>query len=427
MSDSSDSAKHPPAAPPRRRRWIKWLLAMTVIALAVAAGIQWWQDRQLAAAAEALQEGEFKYAMYLVTRYLERHPHDVRAQALQARALLRMGLPEEAIKTFDVIGAASAEDLHALANAFMLQEEWSSASPLLVRLLQLKPNDPDVLYELASCQMRLSQFDAALQTAHAFIEASGQHARGDVLIGSIYGVMRNHREAAQAFARVLEREPEAKNLQISPGEFYLRYGRVLMELGQPQEALMPLKLAAAAQESGEVFVLLGDAASQLGRPENAEAAWKRAVHVEPENLLARVALANAALLKGNGKEALEWLEPMREAKISSSVAYLFQRTYALLGDQEQASQWQEKTAELRREEHVLSVVDHTLISNPDAFWSRVARAHYFASEGNWPEADALISELIKEAPGDPFVIELADAIRRQSELPALSRIPVNQF
>lgn len=433
MSESPDLNVQQPsetdakATIPGRQRWLKRVLAVVVMVATVLLGMLWWQERQLCEAAIALEKGDAKYAMYLVTRVLQRNPNNTRALAIQARGFVDLGYSEDAIKIFDHIGAASAEDTHALAKAFMMRQEWSSAEPLLIRVLQITPNDADVLYELTSCQMRLGRFKEALENAQLFRQASGQFARADLLIGSTYGAMRNYHEAAKAFERVFKKEPEGKNLQISSAEFFLRYGRVLMELGRPQDALMPLKLSAAGQENGEVFVLLGDAASQLGKPKNAVAAWKKAVEVDPKNSSARASLANAALLAGDGKQARQWLEPLRDGKLSSAVAYLFQRTFTLLRDEQEASVWKEKTAALRREESVIAVLDNALVSDPNAFWSRATRAHYFASEGNWAQAELIVSQLVKEQPGEPFVIELADAVRRKSELPALTRIPVVQF
>jgi len=410
-----------------RSRWLKLLVVAVATAGVILAGSLWLRERSLAEAAAAVDSGDTKYAMYLVSRLLDGHPNDARALALQARVLVKLGQADEAIAIFEHIGAAKVEDMHALSTAYMASEQWTSAQSLLTGVLQITPNDSDALYEITSCQIRLGRFDEAMKNAERFAEVSGQLARANVLIGSIYGAISNEREAALAFERVLEKEPKAEHLQISAAEFFLRYGRVLMALGKPQEALMPLKLSAADQENGEVFTLLGDAASQLGNQENAVAAWKKAVEVDAENWSARESLANAALLTGDGKQALEWLQPLgSENKPAASVAYLLQRTYALLGDQVEATAWQEKAAEARREESVISAINSFVVTDPTSFWSRAARAHQFAAEKNWGQAELLVEGLIQEAPGDPFVIELADAVQRRSELPELSRIPVVQ-
>jgi tetratricopeptide (TPR) repeat protein len=404
------------------------LLAIAAVTALALGGILWWQERQLELAATALRDGDAKYAVYLVTQFLENHPHHVRALAIQARALVQLGQVDAAIEIFDRIGPASAEDLHAFARAYMVREDWSSSVPLLTRVLQMTPEDADVAYELASCQMRLGLFQDAMRNASLFAASPGNAARGHVLIGSLHGLMHNDAEAEKAFQRVLQEQPEAGNLQLPAAEFYLRYGRVLMNRGKPKEAIEMLKQCVARQPIAEAFVLLGDAASQLGQAKNAAEAWKMAVKVEPGNLSARVSLANAALLARDGNQALQWLEPVRENKnLSSSECYLLQRTYALLGDEQQAARWQAQADARRKDESVLSAIDNLVMNSPNSFWSRAARAHQFASEKNWTQAELLVAGLIEEAPGDPFIIELADAVRRKRELPSLTRIPIVRY
>ena len=43
------------------------------------------------------------------------------------------------------------------------------------------------------------------------------------------------------------------------------------------------------------------------------------------------------------------------------------------------------------------------------------------------QAELIVNGLVEEAPGEPFIIELTDAVRRKSELPAVTRIPMVQY
>ena len=430
--DNRSAAPDAPLAPAksgrRVRRLLRRIVAAAVVAAVIVAGYVWWQERALAKAAAALESGDARYATYLATSFLQRHPKNSRALAIQARGLVAMGHPDEAIVIFDRIGAATAEDMRACARAYIMREEWTSGLRLLTRVLQLSPDDADALYELSSCQIRLGMYEEALENAQRFAETSGQSARGHLLVGSIYGYLRNNHEASKALQRVLQEEPDGENLQLPAWDVFLRYGRVLMALGKPQEALEPLKQSVARRQTGEAFVLLGEAASQLGHTDNAIAAWRKAVEVEPENLAARTALANASLVAGEGEQALEWLKPFEQKEeLPSSITYLFQRTHTLLGNAEEAAAWRERSEDLRRREQLLSSIDSAMNSDPSAFWSRAARAHRFAAEGNWNQAELIVSGLIEEAPGEPFIIELSDAVRRRGKLPDLTRIPIVRY
>jgi hypothetical protein len=55
------------------------------------------------------------------------------------------------------------------------------------------------------------------------------------------------------------------------------------------------------------------------------------------------------------------------------------------------------------------------------------RAYRFAEQGNWIEAEALTEDVLREAPQESFVQELAVAVQRRGELPALEKLPVKLF
>ena len=68
-----------------------------------------------------------------------------------------------------------------------------------------------------------------------------------------------------------------------------------------------------------------------------------------------------------------------------------------------------------------------MVESPDSFWARVVRAHRFAEQGNWSEAELLLKRLLQEAPAESFVIELADAVVRRAELPSIEKLPIEHF
>jgi tetratricopeptide (TPR) repeat protein len=252
-------------------------------------------------------------------------------------------------------------------------------------------------------------------------------ARGNVLVGTICGDLKNYAAAAEAFEEVLRHDPNAEKLQVSPAAFFLQYGRILLELGKPDKALLPLRRSVAVRQDGEAFALLGDAALQMGEPAKARAAWVKAVQVQPLNRPAREALADLSLQQNDPKAALDWLKPLETTEpLDSGTSYLLQRTYVALGDAATADTWKQRTDAIREQEKRRRVLDLLLVESPNSFWARCIRAHRFASSGNWGEAEMLADMLIKESPADPFVIELVDAIRRKAALPSLDRVPIEQ-
>ncbi|HJN08417.1 MAG TPA: tetratricopeptide repeat protein [Pirellulaceae bacterium] len=430
---SNENAEPDPPAnvPPAKKRIRRLLVRIAVIVTVVVfvtVALHLWQERVLGEASAALERGDAKYAHYLLEGFLNRHPGHQRAMALQAHTFVALGLPDKAIVLFDQIGAADVEDVHAWGRALMMKSQWSRALPLLNRVLDVEPDEPDALYETAACQVRLGRLADALVNAEKLAENPAQAARGYVFVGTILGDLGNHDKAAETFAEVLKHEPTAENLQVTRDEFFLQYGRTFLFLGKPDEAVERLKRSVAIRETPDAFVLLGDAALQLGESEKAAQAWKKAIQLQPLNEKAREGLANIALQNGQPDEALKWLKPLEQfSDVPYSTGYLFERTHTQLKNEDEIKKWREITAKQRRIEELNNDINVLFLESPDSFWARVIRAHRFAAAGNWSEAELLLKRLLKEAPAETFVIELADAVFRRTKLPSIEKLPIDHF
>jgi tetratricopeptide (TPR) repeat protein len=413
---------------PKRRQYIRWLF-LVLAALAIAAGavpaLMYWQERPLRQAREALDQRQPEAALNRVTEHLLKNPQDTRALAFRARVLTALGRPHEAIQWFERISAAEPDDLHAWAQAYLMTEQFSRAVPVLERFLELRPDDADALYEITACYTRLGRFDEATETASRFAKIPGQEARGYLFLGTIQSDLDNTRQAANYYARVLQFDPEVKSLQVPGEEFLLQYGHTLLRAGRPVEARTVLEKSIAIRPTSEGYAMLGDARSQSGQPSEAAEAWKAALAINPAHLGAREGLANAALVAGNGENALEWLTPLESSPaVRSSTAYLLQRAYTIAKSEEKASLWREKTQALRHREAIQANLNNLLIVAPQTFWARVIRAYRFAESGNRIEAEEMIAALEHEAPEEPFVADLARAVRDGGPLPSLERLPL---
>lgn len=406
------------------RFWAARIFSVVAVTGLILFGLLWWRDRPLSLAETSLKNGDIKYAHYLVANHLKQNPHHERAKALQARIFVAAGYPDSAIALFEEAGADTVEDLRAWAHAYLMTEQFSLAIPLLEQVLTSEPNNPDTLYELTAARTRLGMFEEALESARKFAAIPGHEARGHMFMGAILRDLGKDEEAAKAYETVLKHDPKAENLQSPPYEFYLQYGQTLMRLGKPQEAIEPLKHSAADRETPEVLLELGNTALQLQRVDDARAAWKRALDHDPRYVQAREALARAELQQGQAEKALEWLAPITEQEVTLETAYLRQRAYTLAGKKEDALKWQEIATTLRKKQELTADIDNLLHDSPQSFWARVVRAHRFAERGNWKQAELITERLIQEAPGEPFVIELASAVHRRRDLPSLETMPI---
>jgi Tfp pilus assembly protein PilF len=384
----------------------------------------------LARAESLLDQGDSRQALMEVDAYLKAHPGNQRALSIKARVLVKRGQWSIAIRMFEKAGAATARDLHAWAEALLHRQQWSEARSVLRRVLELEPHNRDALHEMTACEAKLGRLDDALLTAERFAKEPDCGARGHLLIATLQKELGNPRSALKAYSQVLAIQPQVDMLQITPAEFFHEYGNALLADGRADEAVPLFLRGVKAEKSALGYVDLGEAYSQVGDSVRAVASWKNALELDSQSVAAREALANAALRSGDARAALEWLDPVRDSESpSTSLAYLFQRVYTLVGDEEQTRHWTALTRKVRKRKRIFAAIENVLSEAPRSFWARVIRAHQFANEGNWSQAEVMLAPLkpsIQKTP-TPFVEELFQAIQQRGRLPSLESLPITQF
>lgn len=404
-------------------------MGVAVTCVAIIWGVVWYQnDRPIRQIESLLKSGQSSQALVQVGAFLRDHPDDVRAQVLRARILVEAGLLKEALRVFHSVGASEVADLHAWAKAHLLRQEWSDAQPVLERLLQLAPDDPDALHEITACRSFLGNFRDAFESARRLSTQRGHEARAWLQIGTLHENLGNDQSAIEAWENVLQYAPDANNLQVTAADFFGEYGRVLLKGGRPDQARTALERSLEMRDSPEVRTTLGRAEQQLGDETAAIAHWKRAVESAPSLREPREFLAQAAILAGDFSGAKAWLLPVLEQpKPPSSCTYLMQRICQALGERDDAQTWQERTDQIRKKEKLQSAINHTLIEAPESFWARAIRAYQFAEGGNWRQAEVLTESLFAEAPNEPFVRALANSLHTRGALPSLELLPLHKF
>lgn len=402
--------------------------AITLVILAgvgTAFGWIWWQDRPLREAERALDAGNPSRALSLAEYHLDLHPGSGRAEAMRARALVELARADEAIAIYDRAGAASADDLLAWGRAHLLREEWSRAAPLLGQAARLRPDNPDALYELATCLTRLGRLAEATEMAERFAALPGQRARGDVLLGAIRADAGDPETAIAAYARALAVAPDGDGLQVPPEEFFQQYAAVLMNLGRGEEAIPLLERSIASSPTAAAHHLLGTALSRKGDTDGAIAEWKKSIEIDAAGVTPREDLAAAEIARGDAVAAREWLAPLeRVAERRFQSAYLFQRLAAIERDDAAFSRWRATTDSLRTAEDRVKVLEKMMADDPLGYWPRVVRSHKFATLGNWPQAVDLMATLPERADDHPFVVSLREAVRTRGPLPPLEDVPI---
>jgi len=280
---------------------------------------------------------------------------------------------------------------------------------------------------VAACRSKLGELEGAVDAAGRFASIAGNEARGYLLVGILERDRGNLRKACDAWARVFQVNPDAIDLQISADGFHLEYGKALLKLGEPAAAMDRLKQSIAIKPSSTAISLLGKAFSQLGKEEDAEQEWRKALELDPSNETARQGLAELAMKKSDFQGAMDWLQPLAGSpELSSATAFLLQRVSSLLGDTASASAWQVRVEQIRKLEELHGTVDQVLNDSPDSMWGQVLRAYRLAEQGNWDQAELLLKPFLED-PAHPFISALGAAVQARSALPQLSGLPIESF
>lgn len=405
-------------------------------------GFSWLQGRDLRKAAEALdaKEPDPQYAKFLLDQYLAKHPENTEAMALKARTLVMLQEdPVEALRLFEVAKAANAAEQHAWAKAMMMTQQWSPAAELLTEVLKDEPDNADALYEVTMCRLRTGKLPAARESAERLTKVAGQEAKGYLLLGSIERDSGNSEKAREYYARVLDYDKEAADLNIPPYEFFLDYGQLLVELNttkdkkQARQAAefigksMELQRVIVGRPSGETFVALGHTSMLVDRPDRAAEIWEQALVFDPGNVQARELLAKGELERGDPKKALEWLSPLENPTsgeispgVTAEISYLFQRCHELLQNTGEADKWRERTLAMTRNEQRVAEIRRVLVNEPDSFAARVILAYEACRMNNVPQALAQFSDLAREDSQHPFVKACLESIKGKRPLPSLN-------
>lgn len=385
----------------------------------------WWQDRPLREAEAALEAQQPRVALERAARILAKRPNDTRARAIQARAYVELGRWQDGLNVFSRIGAASAEELHAVATALLHLENWGEARPVLERLLQLQPHNPAVLHELAACRAKLGYIDEAVECAGRLSRIPGAESLGRLQLATIEHNRRNDEKTVELIESVLAENSGAEGFSVSPAEIFLMYGRSLLRLGRNDDAQVQLERSLSLERAGPALELLGEAALRLGNASAAQRYWRELLELHPSNPSAAVNLAKVALARGETDETLRLLRPVVEAGSDSSAsAYLLQRAHMLRGEADEAAAWRKRAETLRQRERLQSAIEQVLTDAPQSFWARVIRAYRFAESGEWRQAEILLGEFDPDAQQEEFFRDLVTAVRNRGALPSLERLPV---
>lgn len=294
----------------------------------------------------AVRAGALDDAVRLLERATEEDPANLAAHRNLALALIDAGRPEQAIAALQALARLDPADAWTqleLGRLFAARGRFDRSLAHLERAVELAPRHKQARVELGLALARsgrpreaLRQFETALDIDPFFTEvhnhqavvlaAMGRPDEGARLLRQRLTTAPGDGAAARALSRILrqrQRFDEARRvleaaLATAPADpreeaaLRLESGRLLALGNQPARALSELNRARRlAPELFEAAFLAGLVYAELGRLDDAGAAYAEALEARPGFGPARLALAEVQARRGRCDEAVGTIEAGR--------------------------------------------------------------------------------------------------------------------
>lgn len=204
----------------------------------------------------------------------------VPARIRAAQIMLRQNKLDEARERLAAAReSAPGEFRLVVAEAQLLRDagRHAEAFAFLARILEVQPDQPELLYETALAAEKLGYVDVLERHLRRLIALRPDSAQAYNALGYSFAD-RNLRldEAAQLIDKALSLAPDDPFILDSKGWLLFRQGN-------PAAALEALQRAYAKKPDPEIAAHIGEVLWALGRPSEAMAVWREASKIHPTN------------------------------------------------------------------------------------------------------------------------------------------------
>ena len=192
----------------------------------------------------------------------------------------------------------------SLVQVHLVAKDFAAAKRQADALRQALPKHPQVVLVDAQIAFYERNYPRARELVLQLLKGSPNHLGTLQLAGAIEGQSGSLPMAQHYFGKALQINPELPLARRSLAQTQLRLGQA----GQTLATLQPL--LNKGEGSAEVYALAGEAQLQLGNSPAAEAHFRKASELAPDNVRIRTALALAAASQGDEASGLEQLEAL---------------------------------------------------------------------------------------------------------------------
>ncbi len=252
-----------------------------------------------------LQTGDFRKAVDLISKSLDRAPRQPVALSNLAYALVKLGQHRKAVHACNKalqLSPNSAATLVNRANALSGLGEFENAERDYLAAIAVDPGNAEYRFNLGNALFEQHRFEqAAAEYEKAAALAPGM-AVVHLNLGATYLALGRAQEAVGQFDRVLAANPDAATA-------WANRGNALNQMQDRPEAVASYRKALALDPSlAEAWSSLGITLRDLGRLDEAESSCRQVLALDPSHAVATGNLGSVLRDLGRTDEALECFE-----------------------------------------------------------------------------------------------------------------------
>jgi tetratricopeptide (TPR) repeat protein len=325
-----------------RSWWATVAFALVLFGLLILTAWNVTRSDELFEARRAYIRGNLAPCLEHALGHLRRQPWSREAALLAARCLSRLDYAEDAEPYYRRAGQLELNDAQVRAYGLARGPHPEHAIQAYNEILARWPDNVTALRRLAAVLLARNNTEQLLKLADRLGRISSGAVIGQTLRGVVYHNDKNPQQAVAAFVRVLDLDPELREMPLSRGLFWSHLADDLVDCGRFDEAGRYLSQALVGNPDPSLMNRLGHVYFLQGSLNEAERCFRQAVEWDPSGYAPWLELAKLALQRQEQAEALKDLNRAHLlAPQHYSVLYSLALVYRQLGRSVDADRIQE--------------------------------------------------------------------------------------
>jgi tetratricopeptide (TPR) repeat protein len=335
----------------RNQSWRTTIVfTLVLIGLSILSAWNLSRSNALPEARGAYTRGDLAASLEHALDHLGRQPWSQEAALLAARCLSRLDYAEHAEPYYRRAGQLELNDAQVRAYGLARGPHPEHSIPAYNEILVRWPDNVTALRRLAAIQLAQNNSDELLKLADRLGRIPNGAVIGQTLRGVVYHNDKNPQQAVAAFERVLDLDPELREMPLVRGLFWSHLADDLIECGRFEDAGRYLTQALVDNNDASLMNRLGRVYFLQGSLIEAERCFRQVAEWDPSDYSSRLELAKLALQRRARAEALLHLNQAHLlAPRHYSVLYSLASVYRQLGRTFDADRIQETINQLVRD------------------------------------------------------------------------------